>query len=135
MRTADDEKIQLQRHEIRTTDAGEEEVRGIAKNISEVKTDAALVATFLDSKKGNIGTRVVILRDIEPNTIRQFDFKFKPQEGDIVGTYTLNIGDIVEQQCTDYTIFIEQWLEDRRSLQATKIYLLLQENWDVTNCY
>jgi hypothetical protein len=94
--TADVEKVQLRRNEIRTTEAGEEEVRGVVKNISEVKTDAALVATFYDPKKENIGTKVLVLRDIEPNTIRQFDFKFKPQEGDTVRTYTLNIGEIVE---------------------------------------
>ena len=96
MTTADVEKVQLRRHEIRTTDDGQEEVKGIAKNISGVKTDAALVATFLDSKKENIGTRVVILRDIEANSIKQFHFLFKPMEGDSVRTYTLNIGDIVE---------------------------------------
>ncbi len=96
MVTADVEKIQLRRHEIKTTDDGQEEVRGIVKNISGVKTDAALVATFLDSKKENIGTRVVILRDIEPDSIKQFHFMFKPIEGDIIMTYTLNIGDIVE---------------------------------------
>jgi hypothetical protein len=92
--TADVEKVQLCRHAIRTTETGEEEIRGIVKNISEVKTDAALVATFYDPKKENIGTKVIILRDIEPNTIRQFDFKFKPQEGDIVRTYSLNVGEI-----------------------------------------
>jgi hypothetical protein len=90
--TADVEKVQLRRHEMRTTEAGEEEISGTVKNISEVKTDAALVATFYDPKKENIGTKVLVLRDIEPNTIRQFDFKFKPQEGDIVRSYSLNVG-------------------------------------------
>jgi len=88
--TADVEKVQLRRHEIKTTEAGEE-VRGIVKNISEVKTDAALVATFYDPKKENIGTKVLILKDIEPDNIKQFHFLFKPQEGDMVRTYTLNI--------------------------------------------
>ena len=95
MTAADVEKVQLRRHERKTTDDGQEEVRGIVKNISEVKTDTALVATFLDSKKENIGTRVVILRDIEPGDIRQFHLLLKPMEGDSVSTYTLNIGDIV----------------------------------------
>ena len=96
MKTVDAEKVQLRRHEIKTTDDGQEEVGGIVKNISGVKTDAALVATFYDSKKENIGTRVVILRDIEPGSLRQFHFMFKPIEGDIIRTYNLNIGDIVE---------------------------------------
>ena len=91
--TADVEKVQLRRHE-RTTETGEEEIRGIVKNISEVKTDAALVATFYDPKEENIGTKVLVLRDIEPDTIRQFDLKFKPQEGDRVKTYSLTIGEI-----------------------------------------
>lgn len=94
--TTDAEKVQLRRHEIRTTEAGEEEVRGIVKNISEVKTDAALAASFYNPEKENIGIRVIILRDIEPNGTKQFHFKFKPQEGDIVRTYTLNIGEVEE---------------------------------------
>jgi hypothetical protein len=93
--TADVEKVQLRKHEIRTTEAGEEEVSGIVKNLSNVKTDAALVATFYDSKKENIGTKVIILRDIEPNSIKQYHFKFKPQEGDRISAYSLNIGEIV----------------------------------------
>ncbi len=96
MTTADAEKVQLRRHEIRSTDNGEEEVRGIVKNISNEKTDIALAATFFDYKKENIGTRVIILRDIGPNDIKQFHFVFKPIEGDKVKSYNLNIGDLVE---------------------------------------
>ena len=94
--TADIEKVQLRWHEIRTTDTGEEEVKGIVKNISNVKTDTALVATFLDPNRENIGTKVIILRDIEPNSIRRFQFEFKPTEGDIIRSYALNIGDLIE---------------------------------------
>jgi len=96
MTTADSERVQLRRNEIRTLPTGEEEVEGIIKNISSVKTDAALVANFFDSSKENIGSRVMVLRDIEPETIRRFQFKFKPQPGDTVRTYTLVIGDIAE---------------------------------------
>ena len=96
MTTADVEKVQLRRHEITTTDTSEE-VTGLVKNISNSKTDTALVATFFDSnKEENIGTRVLILREIESITTRQFHFKFKPMEGDKVRSYTLNIGDLVE---------------------------------------
>ncbi len=94
--TADVEKVQLRRHEMTTTETGEEEIVGVVKNLSQVKTDAAVVATFYDCNKENIGTKVVILRDIEPNAVRKYAFKFKPQEGDIVRTYSLNIGEIVE---------------------------------------
>jgi hypothetical protein len=89
--TADVEKVQLRRHEIRTTEAGEEEVRGIIKNISNVKTDAVLLATFYNPKKESIGNKAIILRDIEPNSLKQFHFRFKPQEGDIVRNYVLNV--------------------------------------------
>ena len=94
--TTDVEKVQLRRHEIKTTGTGEE-VSGVVKNISSVKTDAALVATFYNPKKENIGVRVIVLRDIEPNNIRQFCFLFKPQAGDVVRTYTLNTGEMVEK--------------------------------------
>jgi hypothetical protein len=94
--TADVEKVQLRRHEMSSTETGEDEITGVVKNLSEVKTDAAVVATFYDSKKENIGTKVVILKDIEPNSVRKYNFKFRPQEGDVVRTYTLSVGDIVE---------------------------------------
>ncbi len=96
MTTTDIERVQLRRHEIRTTDTGEEEVRGVVKNISNVKAGAALVATFFDSNQENIGTRVVTLRDIDPDDVRHFHFIFKPMVGDRVRSYTLNIGDLVE---------------------------------------
>jgi hypothetical protein len=89
--TADVERVQLRRHEIRTTETGEEEVRGTVKNISNNKADAVLVATFYDDKKEIIGTKAVILRDIEPDDIKQFHFRFRPQEGDMVKTYNFKI--------------------------------------------
>ena len=94
--TADVEKVQFRRQEVRTTETGEEEVRGTVKNISEVKTDAAIVATFYDYKEEKIGTKVLILRDIEPHTVRKFEFKFKPQEGDRIRRCSSAIGEIVE---------------------------------------
>jgi len=47
--TADTEKVHLYTHEVRTAESGQEEVRGILKNISNVITDAALVACFRDA--------------------------------------------------------------------------------------
>lgn len=94
--TADVERVQLRRHEMRTTEAGEEEIMGIVKNISQVKTDVAVIATFYDAQEEIIGTKVVVLRDVEPNTIRQYELRFKPQEGDEVSRYTLRIGEIAE---------------------------------------
>jgi hypothetical protein len=94
--TTDVEKVQLRRFEAKTTEAGEE-VSGIVKNISAVKTDVALVATFNDRKKENIGTKVIIFRDTEPNSIKQFHFTFKLQEGDIVGSCAINVTCDIEE--------------------------------------
>ena len=43
---ADVEKVQLRRYERRTIGTGEEEISGLVKNISEVRTDTAIIATF-----------------------------------------------------------------------------------------
>jgi hypothetical protein len=96
--TTDEETVQLRRHELRTSEDGVEQVWGIAKNIGPVNTDAAVVWTFYNPKKQNIGTRVVILRDIEPNTIRQYEFTFKPPEGDRVRTYDVAVGQIEQER-------------------------------------
>jgi len=94
--TADVEKFQFRRQEMGITKTGDDEVTGTIKNISEDSADTAVVATFYNYNNESIGTKVVILKDIEPNTIRQFHFFFKPQEGDKVRNCTLYIGDIVE---------------------------------------
>jgi hypothetical protein len=94
--TADVEKVQLRRHEAWTTETGAEAIKGIVKNISQVKTDAAVVATFYDLEGDIIGTHVVVLRDLEPNAIRQYDLVFRPQAGDVVRNYTLRIGEITD---------------------------------------
>lgn len=94
--TVEDEKIQLRRHEMLSSATGEKEVKGVIKNVSNVKADTAIVATFLNSGKENIATKVAILRDIEPNSIRQFSLTFKPAEGDAVSSHTVSVGDLVE---------------------------------------
>ena len=96
MTRADEERVQFCSHEITTNDIGEEKITGTVKNISKDKADAALVVNFFDSNKENISTKVVILRDIEPSKIKRFSFVLKPHIGDMVRTYTFNIGDIVE---------------------------------------
>ncbi|MFZ7132830.1 MAG: hypothetical protein ACOWWR_10770 [Eubacteriales bacterium] len=95
MTTADIERIQFRNQRVRTTEAGEE-AEGIVKNISDVKTDAAVIVTYLDKYQETLGTRVVVLKDIEPNSIRPFRSIFKPQYGDRVYTIKFNIGDIAE---------------------------------------
>jgi hypothetical protein len=93
--TTDIEKVQLRRHEIRSIDGGEE-VRGTLKNLSDVKTDAALIATFKDSKGEKIGTKIIPMKDIEPGSSKNFQFTFNAPSGEKVMEYTLNIGDLVE---------------------------------------
>jgi hypothetical protein len=89
--TADVEKVLVRGHEVRTNEAGEEDIRGTVKNLSNTKTDAVLIATFYNPKKESIGSKAIIVRDIEPNSLKQFHFKFKPREGDIVRNYVLNV--------------------------------------------
>ncbi len=96
--TADVERVQIRRNVVKTTETGEEEVTGIIKNISTEKTDAALIATFQNNKGENIGKKCIVLRDIEPNSLRQFHFKFKPQESDRIKAYSLDVVCDVEEQ-------------------------------------
>lgn len=95
--TADFEKVQIRRHDVRTNDAGEEEVVGTVKNLTDTKTDAILVANFYDEKRGVIGTKVVILKDIEADDVRKFHFIFKPQEGDKIRSYNLRVACDMEE--------------------------------------
>jgi hypothetical protein len=93
--TSEVERVQLRRHEIRTSENGGEEVRGVVKNISDVRTDAALIATFKDEKDEKIGIKVLLLKDIEPCSVKSFHFIFNAPENEKVKTYTLNIGEII----------------------------------------
>jgi hypothetical protein len=96
MTTTDIEKVLLLRNEIRTTEVGAK-VRGIVKNISDVRTDTALVATFFNSNKENIASKVIILKDIEPRSARNFEFTFNSPIGEKVKEYILNIGELIEE--------------------------------------
>lgn len=92
---ADVEKVQFRRYELNTLETGEEQVLGIVKNISSVTTSAAVIATFYDANKETIATKALALRDIEPNTVRRFDLRFKPQAGDTVRGASLAVGEMV----------------------------------------
>lgn len=93
---ADIEKVQLRRQDIRTAETGEETIHGIVKNISEDKTDAAVVVSFYDAGREILGTRVVLLRGIEPGAICQYDVRFKPQDGETVAGCGFAIGELIE---------------------------------------
>ena len=97
--TADVEKVQICGHEIKTNETGEEEVTGTVKNLFSAKTDAILIATFYNKDNSAIGSKAVILRDLEPDSINKFSFKFQPQEGEKIRTYNLKVVcDIDENQ-------------------------------------
>ena len=95
--TTDIEKVHLRAHKIRTNLDGGEEVEGFLRNISDVKADVALVAEFTDSKDVVLGTRILLIKDIESNSSQKFHFIFYPPQGEKVNTYTINIGEIVYQ--------------------------------------
>lgn len=95
MVTADVEKVHLTRHEIQTNPLGEYEISGYLRNISNRKTDIALVATFLGKKSEMIAVKVLPIKNIEPDTIREFHLKFNPPNDEFVSTYKLNIGEFV----------------------------------------
>jgi hypothetical protein len=92
--TPDTEKIQIRRHELITNEAGEEEMSVVIINISDVKTNAAIIAGFYDTRRENIGTKVVIANDIEPRAVKKYLLKFKPRKGDVISTYSNHIGEI-----------------------------------------
>ncbi len=89
--TADVEKIQLRAHEFRTNEDSEEEVRGTVKNLSSTRADAALVASYYNANDESLGGKVIIIRDIEPERIKPFHFKYKPPAGETIKTYNLKV--------------------------------------------
>ena len=95
--TTDVEKVHLRAHRIRTNEDGAEEVEGFLKNISNVIADVALVATFKDSKDILLGSRILLIKDIEINCLKKFNFIFYPPKGEIVKTYTLDLAEIETQ--------------------------------------
>jgi hypothetical protein len=88
--------VQFGSNEGKVIGNGEEEFVITVNNISNEKTDSAVVASFFNSYKESIGTKVIILRELEPGKTRRASFIFKPQGGDKIRTYNFDIGDIVE---------------------------------------
>jgi hypothetical protein len=93
--TADVEKVQIIKSDIRA-EGPDREVTILCKNICPEKADAAIVVTFFNQDKENIGTRVIPVRDMEPDATRQFKILFKPLAGDIVKTCEVHVGDLIE---------------------------------------
>ncbi len=94
--TADIEKVQVIKSEMRTV-GDEKEVTLTCKNISMEKADVAVITKFVNDNGETIGTKVIPVKDMEPNTNRQFKLVFKPLSGDSVKKHEIIIGDLVEQ--------------------------------------
>lgn len=94
--TTDVEKVQIRSSELNTLENGCEEVRGIVKNISDIKIDTALLVNFKDNKNISVGTRVIIIKDLEPGMVRRFNFIFNPPKGEKVKSCSFDIGEITE---------------------------------------
>lgn len=92
--TTETEKIQLRKHDRITLDGGGERITGLLKNISENKTDTAVIVTFLDSNNEKINTKVLPIKDIDAYSMRRFSFDFYPTCGEIVKGTTVEVGSI-----------------------------------------
>jgi hypothetical protein len=95
------EKVQLRRNEVRKLGGGREELSGILKNLSKVKTDAVLVVAYLDAKEEIIGLRALRINDMEPGTVRNFKLVFTPPEGETVKTRNIDIGELAAADVAD----------------------------------
>jgi len=94
--TADVERFQFRRQEMSTKQTGEEEIIGTIKNLGTEIGSTAVVAAFYDYSDRNIGTKVIIVSDIEPDDVKKFRIVFKPQEGDVVRNADLQIAQLDE---------------------------------------
>lgn len=94
--TADIEKVQICSQRIRTNDNGEEEFGGLIRNISDVKTDTAVVATFKDRLDDVIGIIVLPVKNIEPGKVKKFDFIYTNPSRGHINSFRLDVGDILE---------------------------------------
>jgi hypothetical protein len=100
--TSQEEKILIYRAGTSRMGTGEELVRGLLKNISNSAVDAWFVATFFSSENEVIGTRVLKLEGISPNSTREFSFVYMPPaEGERVSKSVFDIGTVVEPLITN----------------------------------
>ncbi len=94
--TADVEKVQLRKNEVKRLPNGREEVSGLVKNVSGVKSDAIVVVTFLDASEETIGVRTAELEDIVPGTVRKFAVVLDCPEGMSVKKRNIDVGELTE---------------------------------------
>lgn len=100
--TVDIEKFQLRQNEMRTIESNIKEITGAIKNISVNKADAAVIATFYNASKEEIGKKVLQIKGIEPSSVKKFSLTFDCAENSIK-TYALDIGEIIHGEFIDIT--------------------------------
>ena len=100
--TADVEKVQIRKNEMKNLDNGGQEISGILKNISPSKTDAVLVATFYDYLGENIGIRVLPFKELIPDSLQRFKLIYYPPEDVKIGSYILDIAEVMDGNITEY---------------------------------
>ena len=100
--TADVEKVQIRKNEMKNLDNGGQEISGILKNISSNKTDAVLVATFYDYLGENIGIRVLPFKELTPDSLQRFKLIYYPPEDVKIGSYILDIAEMMDGNITEY---------------------------------
>jgi hypothetical protein len=89
------QKIIVCGEKIKTIEGGEE-VNGYLKNISNVIVDATIVAIFKDWRGEVIGTKVLFVRNIEPETVKKFQMHFNTQNGEIVRSFTIHVAEMAD---------------------------------------
>jgi hypothetical protein len=94
--TADVEKVQLRRNECKKLPDGRDEVSGLVKNVSSVKTGAVVVVNYLDANEECIGVRTLELKDIAPGTVCKFAVVFECPEGLYIKKRDIDIGELAE---------------------------------------
>ncbi|MDD3678167.1 MAG: FxLYD domain-containing protein [Dehalococcoidales bacterium] len=91
MTTTETEKVQLRSQTLNDLPTGETELSGSLKNISASKTDAALLVTFATHLDEFIGDKVLIVRNIEPDQVKNFSLKYTPHSNAAIEKYTIRI--------------------------------------------
>jgi hypothetical protein len=99
--TTDIEKIHLLRHEIINTKAGEERIAVVLKNISNIKTDFALIVYFYDENEEIICTKILEIIAMEPRSVRNFCFISNIPGECKVKKHIFDIGEMVENIAVD----------------------------------
>jgi hypothetical protein len=90
MKTSDIQRIRIKWHNRKTVGYAIEEINGLVKNICNFKTDAAVTATFYNIHGDKLGTKVMLLRDLEPGSVRNFNICYTPPNGQNVQSYLLS---------------------------------------------